>query len=93
MKNGKRKASATRNGTQDSVQPARKRARTALQYEHYYHDDSDNDDTPEYLSGTLPVVLLVIWRRHLAQTARETMWRTRTYFDELPLSHTAWQTC
>ena len=53
-RNRKRKASATRNTTQDSAQPVRKRARTALQYEHYYHDDPDNDDVHEILPGTLP---------------------------------------
>ena len=52
--NRKRKASTTRNTTHDRVQPVRKRARTALQYEHYYHDDPDNDDTHEHLTGALP---------------------------------------
>lgn len=52
--NRKRKASTTRNTTHDSAQPVRKRARTALQYEHYYHDDPDNDDTHEHLTGALP---------------------------------------
>jgi hypothetical protein len=57
---GKRKASATRNEPQDSVQPARKRARTALEYEHYYHNDqSDHDDhgVHEHLSGMFPPLL------------------------------------
>lgn len=75
MTNRKRKASATRNGTQDSVQPARKRARTALQSEHYYHDDHDdpdNGDVYEYLSGTLPPL-------SLARTTRITTWKTRVY--------------
>ena len=60
VRNRKRKASATRNSTQDSVQPARKRARTALQREHYYHDDPDNGDVYEHLSGTWYVAPLAI---------------------------------
>ena len=52
VRNRKRKASATRNGAQDSAQPARKRARTALQSEHYYHEDPDKSDVHESLSGT-----------------------------------------
>jgi len=69
--NRKRKASAMRNGTLDSVQPARKRARTSLQSDHYYYEIPDNGDTHEHLSGTLPC--------HLARTTRITTWKTRIY--------------
>ena len=72
VRNRKRKASATRNGPQDGVQPARKRARTALQREHYSHDDPDNGGVYERLSGTLPLLTL-------ARTMRITTWKARIY--------------